>query len=90
MNEANSALQKQMRSLSRPIKGSKSGDMGDPLAAFLLQGELANQNVLDAGSELSKYKDNDEEIHGDKKKSIFKIITNRYIKSAFPVLFDED
>ncbi len=74
----------------KPKTKSRGKKPKDSLANFLLLGESQNQEKLDTATELAKYKDNDEEITKDKRKSIFKIITNRYIKSAFPILFDEE
>ncbi|MBK26224.1 MAG: hypothetical protein CME70_19655 [Halobacteriovorax sp.] len=82
-------IKKQIRSLSKPIKFKSKGSK-KPIDDFFALVEAENQEKLDTATELAKYKDNDEEIEKDKRKSIFKIITNRYIKSAFPVLFDEE
>jgi hypothetical protein len=43
------------------------------------------QGSLKSGRELSKYKSNIKDITKNDKVSIFKILTIRYIKSAFPI-----
>lgn len=81
-----------IRSISQPVNIAKksSSNSKNPFEDLLFMAKLDNQEALDTAQELSKYKTSPEQdIHKKKSTSIFKIISNRYLKTAFPVFFEE-
>ncbi|PIP89586.1 MAG: hypothetical protein COV38_11100 [Bdellovibrionales bacterium CG11_big_fil_rev_8_21_14_0_20_38_13] len=77
-----------------------SGGAADPLAGFKFDfpKDGASDNLdatgadgaLSQGDALGEFENNESDINDRKSESIFKIITFRYFKSAYPRFFDED
>lgn len=75
--------------LPKRSKGKRK-KTGDPLSDFLLIADGENQEALDTGAALSQFKTKEEDINKNKKESIFKIISIRYLKTAYPVFFEKE
>lgn len=79
----------------------KSTGAADPLAGFKFDfpqngsadsadGGIGAEGALSQGDALNEFENNESDINDRKSENIFKIITFRYFKSAYPRFFDED
>lgn len=83
------------------VAAPKSTGAADPLAGFNFdfpkagsgdgsEGIGADGGALSQGDALNEFENNESDINDRKSESIFKIITFRYFKSAYPRFFDKD